>query len=119
MRALSLTIFEINTIMASEYTLSITAHAKEDLNKIYEYLASSQQDPAAAKRSMQKIEEAFLNLSTLPERFEKLEDPFLKLKGYRKCVVHPYVLVYQIDKAADTVYLARVFHESMNYSKYL
>lgn len=119
MRALSLTIFGINTIMASEYTLSITAHAIEDLNKIYEYLANSQQDPVAAKRTMQKIEEAFLNLSTLPERFKKLEDPFLKLKGYRKRVVHPYVLVYQIDKTTDTVYLARVFHKSINYFKYL
>lgn len=105
--------------MTDDYTLSITAHAAADLDKIYEYLARDQQEPEIAKKMMQKIEDAFLTLSALPERFESLEDPFLKLKGYRKRVVHPYVLIYRIDADTRTVYLARVFHESMNYFKYL
>ena len=101
------------------YTLEITASAEADLDQITDYLGTTLANPPAAIAFLDEVERISGTLADTPLAFPLCADHRLAESGYRKAVVRAYILVYEIDEAAQVVRVLRFFHESENYSSKL
>jgi len=71
----------------------------------------------AAISFMDEDEKCYDRLISNPLIYEECQDARLKMEGYRKAIIHHYLLVYKIEDAAKTVVIYRVFYERQNYKK--
>jgi len=105
--------------MATKYDVKISISASNDLDEIYSYISETLYADDAAKKLMREIEKSILSLSEFPHRFSASLDVSLAQRGYRRIVVKNYVILFTVDESTHTVYVARIFHGKMNYSKYV
>ena len=105
--------------MASEYNVNITPAAVSDLDGIYSYIADTLRAEQAAQNLMREIYDKIISLEEMPYRFGLSRDITLRKKGYRVFIVKNYVGLFLIDESNKKVIVARIFHGSMNYAKYL
>ena len=92
------------------YKLEITKEAKNDLDKISEYLENyiNYRD-----KVIEKINTDIINLRFMP-RIHKTVTTHENPKGeYRRIVSGNYVIIYQINK--EKIRILRVFSEKQNY----
>ena len=101
------------------YTLDVTAAAEGDLDRITDYIGERLANPPAALALLDEIESVSDGIRTDPALFPLCVDPRLAKLGYRKAVVRSYVMVYEIDEAAEAVRVLRVFHSSEDYQRKL
>jgi plasmid stabilization system protein ParE len=97
----------------------ITELAAQDLDNIVSYIAEQLANPSAASRLLEDIAKCYGYLKASPQIYEICRDPKLSKDGYRKTVIHNYVLIYRIDEAARIVYILRFFYGGMDYAKLL
>ena len=97
------------------HKVRFSAAAKSDLIEIGDYIA--QEDPVAALRLIEKIEEQCLSLEMLPERYAVNRHLSANLE-YRVLVIGNYLAIYRIE-ATYEVSVIRVFHGARNYHKIL
>ena len=105
--------------MSIRYNINLTLAANTDLDDIFAYIADASPSAETAKNLMLEIHEMILSLSEMPQRFSRSFDPTLAEKGYRRAKVRKYIILYLIDEKNKAVNIARVFHSSMNYEKYV
>ena len=80
------------------------AAARDDRRRIFSYLA--EHNPAAAARLVEALILAADGLASFPERGRPSSVP-----GTREIVaVYPYLLAYEVDRAAGIVRILRVWH---------
>ena len=80
------------------------AGARDDRRRISAYLA--ERNPAAAARLVEALILAADSLASFPDRGRKGRAP-----GTRELVVvNPYLLIYEVDYAANLVRILRVWH---------
>ena len=103
----------------STFTLEITQSAETDLDKITDYLGFELSNPKAALALLDEIDRVSATLTDSPELFPLSSDSRLAELGYRKAIVRAYILVYEIDHAAQTVRVLRFFHGSEDYANKL
>ena len=51
--------------------------------------------------------------------YEFSQEPLLRARGYRKFLIGNYVALYLVDTKNQKVWIARIFHGSQDYQKYL
>jgi len=84
--------------------------ALTDRAAIVDYLLP--RNPHAAKRILFRLIDATTDLAMFPNIGREGED------GTREWViVHPYVLLYEVDETAKIVRILRLWHTSQNYSQ--
>ena len=105
--------------MAIKYTVNISLEVNNDLDDIFSYIANTLDSEQGALNLMQEIQDMILSLSEMPERFSFALDTTLADRGYRRAIVKKYVILYKIDKKNKIVNVMRVFHGSMDYTKYI
>jgi plasmid stabilization system protein ParE len=66
-----------------------------------------------------KLDKAILSLCNFPYRCEYSHNEILRYKGYRRLVIHKYVVLYSVDEENKTVIVMRVFYGAMDYEKYV
>ena len=105
--------------MAIKYAVQISIEANNDLDEIFSYITNTLYAEQSAINLMREIQDMILSLSEMPERFSLSLDPILVRRGYRRVTVKKYVILYTIDKKNKIVNVARIFHGSMDYKKYI
>ena len=99
------------------YKIIQTDSFYRDLDSAIAYIALALENRIAAASLLDAISESYDNLRAMPLMYEACQDHTLKKLGYRKAVIHNYILIYKVDEEAKTVYIMRLFHGSQNYEK--
>lgn len=105
--------------MEDRFKLKVTPAAEHDLDEIYTYITNSLVALSVADNLLEDIEKQILSLCDFPHRCEYSRNEILRDKGYRKLVIHNYVVLYLVDDKSKTVIVMRVFFGAMDYEKYL
>ena len=105
--------------MVTKYRVEIFPAASNDLDEIFSHIANVLFEEQIAKNLMREIHEMILSLDEMPERFSFSHDPVLAERGYRRAIVKRYVILYLVDKEKKIVNVARVFHGTTDYAKYI
>ena len=105
--------------MSTKYQVKITSIASNDLYEIYSYIAETLFAETSAKNLMREIDNAITSLNEMPYRYSLSLDKTLRGKGYRRVVIKSYVILFQVNEKDKIVTVVRVFHSSMNYTKYI
>ena len=97
----------------------MTDTAKGDLREIALGILESSKDPDTAVNFVLELEDQCSILSSQPESGAVPKDYVLKALGYR-FLVHKHYLVFYIPSHTDhTVYIHAVFHEKLDYFRYM
>ncbi len=99
--------------MSNRYQVKQTPLSEEDLDHIIGYIMSENVD--AAENLFNHFEKGFEQLESQPFCGTIPDDAFLRLKGYRKLFIEPYVVFYRLNTITETVSIIRIFHMSMDY----
>lgn len=99
------------------YKIVITEHAIQDLSEIAEYIAVTLSNPSAAVSLLEDIEKSYDALAQMPYLYEQCRNARLRAMGYRKAVIHKYIMVHRVDEKSQTVYILRFFHGTQDYEK--
>lgn len=101
------------------YEVLLMPAAEQDLDELLGYLVVQLHAEQAAGNLLKEYGEVVNKLSEFPAMFEFSRVPGHKSRGYRKFLLGDYVALYQIDEDKKVVWIARIFHGSQNYQKYL
>ena len=97
------------------YLLKITSVARDDLDKIYNYITKDLYNVTAAENLLNKIENSFMRLKDFPFSCNFVDDQILKEKGYRKLIVDNYIGFYIVDEVKEEVVIMRVLYGRQKY----
>jgi addiction module RelE/StbE family toxin len=87
-----------------QYTVNITANAKNDLREIIFYIA--QDNPRTAVEILEKIESKIKTLDHFPYRGGYVPELLKRnIKDYRQLLESPWRIIYRIDKDIVNVLL--------------
>lgn len=85
------------------YRVKITGKALDDMEAIYNYIASNLQSPETAMRQYDRIAAAIESLDTFPERCRLFESEPECSHGLRQLLVDNYSAVYVVGDVEVTV----------------
>ena len=100
-----------------EYKVKITDEALSDMAQIYDYIAGNLLSPENAIGQYNRIAEAVLKLSYLPERFHIIDVEPWKSKRLRRMLVDNYSVFYIVD--GDFVIVTAVLYSASDIEKRL
>ena len=92
------------------YKIIVSEKYHNDLRNIISYVSGDLDSPYTAEHLLDKIEASVEGLSTFPYRFPLINDPYLRYRGFRKCIVKRYIIFYQIIEDEKLVYIHRILH---------
>jgi len=98
-----------------KYSVEYLPIAIEDLNEIFNYIATD--DQGAAVTFINEIDTAILQLEDFPEMGATPKIGRLAKKGYKMLVVDEYLVLYVLF--GDTVEIRRIISGKRNYAKLL
>lgn len=93
-----------------KYRVLITRKALDDMEAIYEYIASDLQSPDTALRQYDRIAGAIESLETIPERCKLFESEPERGQGMRQLLVDNYSAIYVVREMEVTI--LRVLYSS-------
>lgn len=100
----------------NKYEIVLTDTAKEELDKIYEYISKTLKEEPAANRLMEKIENSILVLEEHPYSGREVHiKPHDEV--YRKLVIDNYIALYEVNEKQKEVSIYRVIYGKMDYLK--
>lgn len=99
------------------YTVDLSIEAKEDLRKIYSYIAFKLMAPASASNQIKRIKKNVLGLDFMPTMFKIYEKEPWHSRGMRIMPVDNYVVFYFIDEENKKVNIARIIYGAMDLDK--
>ncbi len=97
------------------YDVIVTEAADQDLDSIIAYICNSLHNPEAATGLLNVIEECYSHLEQSPEMYALCKDKRLRDAGYRKAVIHSYLMIYRFDESSGKVFVLRYFYGAQNY----
>ena len=97
-----------------KYKVKINPRAIRELDSIYEYIANEKLAPENAKKQVDRIKKAILNLDTFPQSHQERNEGRYAGKGYRQLLVDNYIAVFRIDEASKTVYIVTIQYQGRN-----
>lgn len=98
----------------SNYEVILTDVAKEELEKIYEYISEKLVEKPAADRLMEKIEKNILRLEQNPYSCEEIyTKPHSEV--YRKLIIDNYIALYKVYDECKKVVIYRIVYGKMDY----
>lgn len=98
----------------TNYDLIFSPEFIKDLNDAFDYISLTLSNEQAARKLMKEIDDAIMNLKTMPEMYLLSPAP-LDILGYRKIIVKNYIIIYSVDKKGGNVDLLRCFYGKRNY----
>lgn len=97
-----------------KYKVRINPKAIRELDSIYEYIANEKMAPENAKRQVDRIKKAILNLDTFPQSHQERNEGRYALKGYRQLLMDNYIAIFRIDEANKIVYVVTIQYQGRN-----
>lgn len=98
------------------YRICVSKSYYRDLRNIVYYILRNLDAPYTAAELLDDVEAAVSGLSTKPDRFAVVSDVHLGPKGFRKCPVKNYVVLYKIDEENKTVLVYRILHARLGFT---
>lgn len=93
-----------------EYTVLMTPQAEEQLQEIVRYIADTLQEPIAAIRLLDTLENEIDSLSIFPARAALTEEEPWRSYGIHKIPVKNYLIYFWIDETDKTVHITAVIY---------
>lgn len=97
---------------ANKYRLRILPLFEDDLNDIVDYIVSELNNPAAALKLVDSVEEAILKRLDFPESFEKYRSLKERKYPYYRIYVSQFVVYYVV--IADVMEVRRIVYNKKN-----
>ena len=103
------------------YRIEIVKPAQADMREIAKYIAEDLQNPEAAIKRIDLIDEKIKSLKEMPARFPLVQNNYLSAKGYRMVVAKTHLVFFVISKeeTPKKVYIMRVLYARMNWARIL
>ena len=98
------------------YKVTMSAHAKADLDHIAEYIAVQLCNASAASSFIDEVSHCLDVLEDTPFMYALCQDVRLAEKGYRKAIISSYIMLYTVDEDEACVRIARLFYGAENYA---
>lgn len=96
-----------------------TDQARQDLKRIYEYIAYSLQSPQVARKMYQRLTRSARSLEYMPERNPLYREQPWREQGVRFLPVQNYLLFYTVNQETNTVTITRILYGGMDISRQL
>lgn len=96
--------------MSGEYGVRVTDQAREQLRVIVRYIAQTLQEPAAARRLLDTLENAIASLSRMPCRIALTEEEPWHGYGVRRMPVKGYLVYFLVDEIDTCVQVIAVVY---------
>lgn len=92
------------------YSIVVSPPAKDDLRKIFSYIAFELQSVPNATKQIDRLEKAIASLNTMPERFRAFDDPTWRKRNLRIMPVDNYLVFYIPTHDDSTVTVLRIMY---------
>ena len=97
-----------------KYEIVLTNMAKEDLEKIYNYIFDNLKEPNTADKLMHKIEKEIFMLENSPYICMEVHiKP--RNKMYRRLIVENYIVLYRVIEEKKQVVIFHILYGGRNY----
>lgn len=106
-------------VMNEPYAYELTSAAINDMDEIYEYIATRLFSKESATRIENAIQNAIEHACAFPRALPPLQDPLLSIKGYRKIVVENYIVLCIPNDERRVISVMRVIYHARDYIKEL
>lgn len=97
-----------------KYEIKINPKAIYELDNIYEYIANEKMAPESAKKQVDRIKRAVLNLDTFPQSHQERNVGRYAGKGYRQLLIDNYIVIFRINEIQKTVYIVTIQYQGRN-----
>ena len=101
------------------YNVYVSDSFQKDLMQIVYYIHHSLSAPFTAANFVEIIENTLYDLSLMPHRYVLVSDPYLRKKGFRKCIIKKYILFFTIDEDSKSIHVHRILHSRQNWMSIL
>lgn len=100
--------------MEKIYSIKFSPKAKDDLEKIVEYISFSLEMPEIALKQRNRIIQKIKSLSTMPTSYRRFTTGRWKKINAYKMVVDYYVALYVVDEEKHVVMIHRIIYAKRN-----
>ena len=97
-----------------KYSVILYPRAFRDIDDIYAYIALEKMSPENAKGQTDRIWDAIKSLEQLPESHQDRVVGRFAGKGYKQLIVDNNIVIFQIDKEQNRVYIVIVTYQGRN-----
>lgn len=97
------------------YKILVSKTYHKDLKDIINYISHNLEAPFTSSNLLNEIESTILGLSTMPHRYELVNDTYLHHKEFRKCLVKNYIIFYKVNEESKIVMIHRILHTRQNW----
>ena len=101
------------------WSVIYSAHARQDLRNIYEYIAYHLLVPDTASAQTARIMKAIRTLSDFPLRHQICENEPWREQGLRFFPIDRYLIFYLPDEATSSVTIVRILYGGRDIDKQL
>lgn len=96
------------------YQVKLNPRAIRELDNIYEYIANEKLDPENAKKQVDRMKKAILNLELFPQSHQERNEGRYAGKGYRQLLIDNYIAVFRVDEVNKIVCVVTVQYQGRN-----
>lgn len=100
--------------MSNSYVLQYSPAARDDLRKIYMYIAFDLMASENAEGQVKRIRNEIRSLNFMPSRYEIVDWEPWKSMRMRKVPVDNFVIYYTVNDDTRTVTIIRIFYGGRN-----
>lgn len=101
------------------YEVFVHETAKADIRDAVGYIAKNLREPNTARAMSERLRDAILSLSSMPERFPLVRDNYLASMGIRATSVGNYLIFYVVNHEKRRVDIARVLYGKRDWIRIL
>lgn len=93
-----------------KYNIYVTPYAKLQMAEIKEYTVNVLAAPLAAKKLLEKFEEAIKSLQFMPKRYRVIGGDFGKQEGIRRVKQRNFYIYYWINEDDNSIYILDIIY---------
>ncbi|MDD2993421.1 MAG: type II toxin-antitoxin system RelE/ParE family toxin [Pygmaiobacter sp.] len=101
------------------YEVFLTPAAESDLARILDYLNVQFGSPQAVGNFLNPYAAVCGELAEHPQMYSHALAPELQARGYRRFLIGKYVALCLVREEQQQIIIARIFHGTQNYTKYI
>mgnify|MGYP003259030473 FL=1 len=96
--------------MSDTYSIIYSSEAKDDLRKIYSYIAYDLQAPETAEGQVNRIRKEIRSLDFMPSRYAVVDWEPWKGMGMHRVPVDNFIVYYVVNNGSRTITVIRIFY---------
>ncbi len=98
-----------------KYNVMLKKKAVSDIDSIYEYISLELQNPDAAIKLVDELENAIFTLESLPYRGTERRIGMFANRGYRQLFINNFTIIYRVDTKIRQVIIVHVIYSKRDF----